>query len=198
VVLNPVRARMVKYPKEWKWSSYRPTAGYEIVPAWLTTGWLLEQFHKTRHKAQELYQYFVLEGARLTESPWEKVSSQIVLGTKEFEEHVRGKLGGRHHKEAPKNQQALAHPKSDEILLRVEKLFGVSQEELLSVTRRSNEGREVAMWALRHACQMKLGEIANKMGVGYSAVAHAVSRIRKRAKEDMRYSAKLQTAIFKT
>ncbi len=27
VVLNPVRARMVKHPKDWKWSSYRATVG---------------------------------------------------------------------------------------------------------------------------------------------------------------------------
>ena len=29
IVLNPVRAKIVKDPKEWEWSTYRTTAGYE-------------------------------------------------------------------------------------------------------------------------------------------------------------------------
>ena len=35
VVLNPVRARMVKNPKEWGWSSYRQTAGCEPPSDWV-------------------------------------------------------------------------------------------------------------------------------------------------------------------
>ena len=37
VVLNPVRARMVRRPAEWPWSSYRATAGLSDAPLWLTT-----------------------------------------------------------------------------------------------------------------------------------------------------------------
>lgn len=198
VVLNPVRAKMVKQPKEWKWSSYRAMAGYETAPLWLTTSWLLGQFHRTRHKAQEQYRQFVLEGVKDKESPWENLSSQIVLGTKEFEKHVRHRLGGRHHREAPQKQQELGRPQAADVMKRVAKLFKVPEEGLLTVTRRPNEGREVAMWALRQACGIRLGEIAGKMGVGYSAVAHAVIRVRRRAKEDKGYAEKLQTTIFKT
>lgn len=198
IVLNPVRAGMVQYPKEWKWSSYRATAGYEASPKWLSNEWLWEQFHMVKHKAQERYRQFVLEGAKVKESPWEKVSSQLLLGTKEFEDHVRSKVRGKHHPEAPKKQQALARPGPEEIMGRVAKVFGSSKEDLLVVTRRANEGREAAMWALRQACGMRLGEIAGKMGVGYSAVAHAVIKVRRRIREDKGYGEKLRTAIFKT
>jgi putative transposase len=37
VVLNPVRARMVRSPAEWPWSSYRATAGLCDAPFWLAT-----------------------------------------------------------------------------------------------------------------------------------------------------------------
>src|SRR3989338_5018664 len=40
VVLNPVRARMVKKAENWEWSSYRATVGQETKPAWLTTDWV--------------------------------------------------------------------------------------------------------------------------------------------------------------
>src|SRR6185369_14384072 len=52
VVLNPVRAGMVKEPKGWKWSSYRATAGFESAEPWLEVSWILEQFGKNLKKAQ--------------------------------------------------------------------------------------------------------------------------------------------------
>jgi REP element-mobilizing transposase RayT len=36
VVLNPVRTKMVKNPKDWRWSSYQATTGYKGIPC-LTT-----------------------------------------------------------------------------------------------------------------------------------------------------------------
>jgi REP element-mobilizing transposase RayT len=44
VVLNPVRAGMVKRPGEYRWSSYLPTLGKGAKPALLTTEWLLASF----------------------------------------------------------------------------------------------------------------------------------------------------------
>ena len=33
IVLNPVRAKLVRHPRAWRWSSYRATAGEEEPPA---------------------------------------------------------------------------------------------------------------------------------------------------------------------
>ncbi|MEO8034441.1 MAG: hypothetical protein ABI837_08400 [Acidobacteriota bacterium] len=38
VVFNPVRAEMVKRPEDYRWSSYRATAGLEKAPEWLAIG----------------------------------------------------------------------------------------------------------------------------------------------------------------
>lgn len=41
VVLNPVRAKLVRHPRQWHWSSYRATAG-EVHPSdFLTVDWIL-------------------------------------------------------------------------------------------------------------------------------------------------------------
>jgi hypothetical protein len=48
VVLNPVRAGMVRAPGEWSWSSYRATAGEAHAPAFLATDWLLRAFADSR------------------------------------------------------------------------------------------------------------------------------------------------------
>jgi putative transposase len=62
VVLNPVRARMVRSPAEWPWSSYRTTAGLCDPPFWLTTDGLLSAFSARRSKAVARYAAFVAEG----------------------------------------------------------------------------------------------------------------------------------------
>jgi REP element-mobilizing transposase RayT len=40
MVLNPVRAKIVKDPKDWRWSTYRSTTGHKGIPC-LTTDWIL-------------------------------------------------------------------------------------------------------------------------------------------------------------
>jgi putative transposase len=42
-VLNPVRAGLAVLPEEWRWSSYRATAGLEAVPAFLSPKALWER-----------------------------------------------------------------------------------------------------------------------------------------------------------
>ena len=56
VVLNPVRAGLCEDPAEWRWSSYRATAGIVPPPPWLTTNVLLGHFGRGR------YAEFVAEG----------------------------------------------------------------------------------------------------------------------------------------
>jgi len=44
VVLNPVRANMVKNIIDWKWSSYQAMIGEALVQCWLEIDWILGQF----------------------------------------------------------------------------------------------------------------------------------------------------------
>ncbi len=37
IVLNPVRARMLRQAGRWPWSGYRATVGAEVGPDWLVT-----------------------------------------------------------------------------------------------------------------------------------------------------------------
>ena len=83
VVLNPVRAQMVRHPRLWTWSSYRATAGECPGPVWLTTGWILAHFGTKVRQAQEHYRQFVAEG-RGGPRPWEQLTGQIYLGSEAF------------------------------------------------------------------------------------------------------------------
>jgi len=80
VVLNPVRAKMVKLPGDWKWSSYRGTAGLSKPDKWLATDWILSQFGSNKPQAQKAYAAFVADGVGSKESPWDNLYSRIYLG----------------------------------------------------------------------------------------------------------------------
>lgn len=83
VVLNPVRAKMVRRPEMWRWSSYPAHAGLADCPAWLDSDWLLVQFAKRRTTAIKRYAAFVADG-RGVASPLDNVRHQLALGDDDF------------------------------------------------------------------------------------------------------------------
>lgn len=61
IVLNPVRGGICDHPRDWRWSSYRATAGLEPAPPFLTIDWLLDQLSPDRAEAHRRYAAFVDE-----------------------------------------------------------------------------------------------------------------------------------------
>ena len=82
VVLNPVRAGVVRHAEQYEWSSYRATAGKVEPPGFLSVDWILAQFDRNRMRARDAYCQFVKEG--VDASIWDEVEGGILLGTEEF------------------------------------------------------------------------------------------------------------------
>lgn len=78
VVLNPVRARMVRAPEDWPWSSYRAMIGTLAAPDWLETRWIPGAFGQTEEQAVQGFACFVAEG-KGQPSPWEQLKHQAFL-----------------------------------------------------------------------------------------------------------------------
>lgn len=91
IVLNPVRARMVRTARDWPWSSYRALVGRVEPVAALTTDWVLRNFGRQRKKSIEGYRAFVAEGKNQP-SPWESLTNQIYLGSDTFVEDAQCQL----------------------------------------------------------------------------------------------------------
>jgi len=105
IVLNPVRAGMVRTAKDWPWSSYRSTCGMVGTYGWLSTDWLLSTFAKRRSTAIERYKEFVSQGKNQP-SPWEKLKNQVFLGDEKFVEDMQCKLKlGQELGEIPRAQR---------------------------------------------------------------------------------------------
>jgi len=91
IVLNPVRAQMVRTAKHWPWSSYRATADLVEVPVWLHTDWLLSAFATRKREAAQRYCDFIIQG-KGQPSPWQQLKNQIYLGDDKFVERMQRKL----------------------------------------------------------------------------------------------------------
>ena len=94
VVLNPVRAGIVRSAREWPWSSYRAMAGQAGKASWLTTDWVLGHFGRTRRAAEQAYRDFVSEG-REQPSIWEQLQHQLYLGSERFISRVQKRITAR-------------------------------------------------------------------------------------------------------
>ena len=90
VVLNPVRAGMVKHPKEYPWSSYGMMVGYVQTPSWLAADGVLALFGTRRAEARRRYAQFVAEGVG-KETVWSELRQQIYLGNEKFVQRMQRK-----------------------------------------------------------------------------------------------------------
>jgi putative transposase len=162
VVLNPVRAGLVRLPGEWKWSSYRATVGQVKRPPYLAVDWVLAQFGRNRAEAVGKYRRYVLEGVG-EKSPWESLKGQILLGKEEFAGRVREFLQGKENSlEVPKVQRFLARPTLEELFRRERSPGGKKRDE--------------AIYRAYRDYGYYLREIADYLRVHYATVSRALDR----------------------
>ena len=118
MVLNPVRAKTVSQARQWKWSSYRATAGLTEVPRGLTVEEILGYFGQRRGAARQKYQGYVRE--RVNEaSIWQGLKAQSLLGVEGFAQALVGHVTGKtKDKEIPKGQRLIGRPTLEKLFER--------------------------------------------------------------------------------
>ncbi len=159
VVLNPVRATIVKHPRLWAWSSYGATMGTSPSPLWLTTDGLLSVFGKRRANARRQYQQFIEDGIT-ADSIWKDLKGQIYLGDDEFVKRMQGKVGERDEDvNIPRAQQRRPGPK-------------------LSTVRRKYENRDDAIRVAYETGAYSYQQIAKEFGVHFTTVGRIVRQPR--------------------
>ena len=162
VVLNPVRARRVKNPARYRWSSYRASAGLEDHPALVDAPTLLAHFADSLPAARRRYVAFVEAGLR-TPSPWEKLQGQVLLGEPAFLRKVAPRLKSTAlAKEIPKAQRHGVRP-------RLKQAFG-----RVDPADRGARDRLIATLHLKHGYTQ--AQIAAHLGLHYATVSRIVNR----------------------
>jgi hypothetical protein len=154
VVLNPVRSGMVVNVADWPWSSWHAMCGMVPAPHWLCTDWLLAQFGRTRARAVSAYVRFV----RAEEEPsciWNKLKSQIYLGSEEFARQMQLSAGQEELAEIPRAQR---RPKA----------LALSEYQSASKTKQHAMAQAYASGGYT------MQEIAQYFNVHYSTVSRAI------------------------
>jgi REP element-mobilizing transposase RayT len=109
VDLNPVRAKIVKHPRDWIWSSYRAHAGRVVGPAWLDSAALHRRLAaRAPHRdGPRRYAEFVAagRGVRLWE---EGLSRQIYLGGDQFIKQLQTSSNSPETPDIPRAQRRKA------------------------------------------------------------------------------------------
>jgi len=159
IILNPVKAGIAKEAREWKWSSYKDTAGYGKGISCLTKDWILSQFSMERGEAELRYREFVRAGLQ-AESPWKEVRGQLYLGDERFIDKIKKLIRGKETlKEIPRVQRYITKPS-------LEKIFKHRDKKL----------KDRAMHEAHVRYGYTLKDIAEHLGVHYSTVSRAVKR----------------------
>jgi len=145
VALNPVRANMVKRPEDYRWSSYRATAGLESAPLWFDVAAARAPFGGNDPEGQATYQTFVEAGITSTECLWDKVSNGIYLGTESWARRMRDLVEGTPRStDTPQIQRAVGRPTMATIVDAVAGAASLKTDDVRS--RRGGEFRRLAAW----------------------------------------------------
>lgn len=164
VVLNPVRANLVSTPGDWRWSSYRSTAGLapsngqDLDPVW--PDWILRQLGGEERLARAAYRRFVDEGATQPIEFGKSFHSGSVLGSEEFLAKLRHRFG----------------PRGDAALL----LGQGRARPSLAALRDGKVDRGAWMTVAHDRHGYTLAEIGAAAGLHYSSISKIISNWRRR------------------
>lgn len=186
--LNPLRARMVKQPSAYAYSSHRAYLGDEVLP-WLTTDWVLGQFAPRVNLARSRYLRFIDAGKAEghNETFYGGHADARVIGEEDF---VRTILKSRPvHRRAPSMEKILAH---------VCRNYRLQETTLLAPgrARLPADARALVAWLALKTKAATLTALAQQFGRDISTVSHAFSRIEERSRQSATFARALNKHIY--
>lgn len=165
IVLNPIRAKIARSTRDWRWSSFRATAGIVKCPGFLTTDWLLSKLKKRRTAAVLAYRNFVKRGKGV--NVWRDVTAGALLGTDSFIQSLRPLLRDIKENRAIGSDARLVTRPS------LKKLFS-------GVTDKATRNERIHAAVREH--QYKLKEVGDHLGLCYSTISVIAKRVDEREK----------------
>lgn len=156
IVLNPVRAKLVERPEDWKWSSYRSTLEVGRRVSFIDTNWLLSSFSEDKEIASKQYVEFVLAGIG-KESPLSDVHGGVIASDDRAVEVSVARLMGEAGEEVPKRERFADRPELQEIF--------------------KENDRDIGIFMAFCKYGYKLKEIGDYLGLHYSYISRIAARV---------------------
>ena len=164
---NPVRARLVQRTAQYRWSSHHAYAG-DTQEEWLTTDFALSMFSQDRRAAHAAYRRFIDEFDSTSADTLFAESATPIVGDAAFKSRVIQDCGAT----------PIARPSLAALLNEACRMFGVTELQLRSVSRRSTVIRARAWFASQATSQgvATLAAVARILGKDRATLRHAMRR----------------------
>jgi putative transposase len=190
---NPVAAKLVARPQDYRWSSYGAYVNGKGVRG-LSTSLVLEQLGGKRKEQIRNYREYVESDpvGTVNQEPPPTVK-QVVIGDTEFAEQVLNRRRGK-----VVTERGYTLGQVEQAVCRAAR---IEREELGRTQRRPavKRARELFMYLGRHHTGASLREIADRIGVrDISTVSHGEKRVAKGLRESGSGAKELRRALDKT
>lgn len=186
--LNPVRAKIVREPGAYRWSSHRTYLGKEVLP-WLTADWVLGQFGPRVGVARTRFAAFVDTGKAQGHSAmfYGGKDDSRVVGEEDF---VRKVL--------PRKITGPKPPSLSAILAHVCQSASMSEAELAAPgkARAAAQARALAGWLAMRTKAATLTRVAAHFDREISTLSHAVSTLEERWRNSASFANALNQHIY--
>jgi len=156
VVLNPVRAGLVKQVEDWAWSSYAASAGLEPCPPLLTTSLLLG---RPSAPAWRAYRAFIAAGVPESDKAAALRCDVPLVGTEAFAAAHREVIERAHPTEVLRRDRAIGRPTLEELFAEVH----------------DKPTRNLRIREARDRFHYRVSEIARHISLHYASVSRIAS-----------------------
>lgn len=170
--LNPIRAKLVKHPAEYMWSSYRVYLG-KLDDQLVSTSWAKERFGR---RWRIRYRDFI-EREMFDKDPFDDLKADFILGSDVFVDKIKSMLTEKQVDREIPSSKKLIGLKLNKVIEETSKYFKVDPTVIVE-RKRDFLPRKAALYLVRKLTQASINEIAIAFGIKYSAVSKAVSRVR--------------------
>lgn len=191
VHLNPIRIKPHKgrpvseqrrLLERYKWSSLPGYLDPSKRQHWVNYEEVLGESGGTARRYREFIDDGIREGY---ETPWEKVTGQVVLAREEFVAQLGKKVSSRASRREQPSVKAFRRVEPEKVLRLVSQHMKVKREELIRRRTSYRDARAVAIELLYRYSAIKQHEIGRRLGeIDYSAVSRERTRLRQRVKLD--------------
>ena len=184
VHLNPVKAKMVKAPEQYVWSSHGQYVRPQSAFPWLAVDEVIQEYGSSH-----MFHEFVLSGNEGEVEAFYGAGRQSpILGTDRFQAKVVKNVRA-FSREHPRYERKLARPSVKQVEKVVAKEFGVPVSVLCHGRRGvPNDARKAAMYLVKRLCDLTLQDTARELGVSsYGVVGWACTQVKSKIQQDARF-----------
>jgi len=182
--LNPVRAKLVKRPADYPWTSYKAFLDQKAEDSLVDTGDTLSYFSKHRKRAVRAYREFVEAAGGKEENPFAAMEAGLLLGKGPLKAKVLRRIEKmKVDEEIPQARRLRKRVSVDAVIKACQLFYGRNRKALVERVR-GNEGRQVAIYLAKILSGEKGKEIGRHFGIKGPAVSDAIKRIEGRLEKE--------------